>query len=231
VATAGDPHWIDYVAAFGTVAAAVIALGVASWAWLREGRRRPRLRLLYDHRGIDFAADVPQNDGRDHHFVRMRVENRSGRRSAEEVQVLTVALARDGKLVMERSFGGYAFKWSLTHAGRTSSMTTLTVPPGMARRVDLLQLPEPASATGDRAKHGEEGADLRLQVEPTPPDTRHHLGAGRYTIYVVLTARDTDAAYYAVDVEHDGRWWSGDEIRGRLRLSEPRALKGPPPGT
>jgi hypothetical protein len=43
-----DPHWVEYVGAFGGIAAAATAVGIATWTARRDRRQRPRLELLYD---------------------------------------------------------------------------------------------------------------------------------------------------------------------------------------
>jgi hypothetical protein len=41
---------------------------------------------------------------------------------------------------------------------------------------------------------------------------------------IVVTARNADAIYYSIDIEYDGLWWPGTEIRQHLQVSPPHAL-------
>jgi len=221
------PHWIDYVAAISTALAVFVALGVALWARLREDRLRPELRLIYEP-GLgsdDFAAGLQTGAG-EQHYVRMRVANRWGRRSADDVEVLVVSLREDRKAPGPLPMSGYAFIWSNTFDPEGRPVTRLTIPPGVARHFDLFAVREPLVSDGAGGavpvgKDGAADASAELQIQPRPSDSRHHLGRGKHILTVALTARDTDAAYYAIYVDFDGLWWAAASIREHLKVAPP----------
>lgn len=214
-----DPHWIDYVAAFGTLLASIVAVGIALWARSRDDRQRPELSLVYDGgKGDDFLAGVHENQ-REEHRVRMRVANKWGKRSAEDVEVILVRLQRPS---FKSMVDGYSFAWSNTHDRDGRPLTRLTVPPGLARSFDFLSLTEPRSAVGGRSKSGADFAALGLSLEPPEPSGTADLQAGEHTILVALTAKDTDTVYYSVKVSFDGKWWGADAIHSHLKVTQPR---------
>ena len=133
-----DPHWVEYVGAFGSFAAAGTAVGIAVWSALRDRRQRPRLELLYDHTdGEDFAAGL--NDGAQH-WVRLRVRNAPRRRSADEVEVVVVSVeGQDGE--PHGPITGFALVWSNT----LPPVTRLAIPPGVVRHVDLVSVRRPST--------------------------------------------------------------------------------------
>jgi hypothetical protein len=68
---------------------------------------------------------------------------------------------------------------------------------------------------------GADGAEASLQVAPTPFDDSHLISQpGHYQLEVIVTARDTHAADYLIDVEFDGKWWGIDSIRDRLKVTQ-----------
>jgi hypothetical protein len=224
--TTDSVHWIDYIAAFGTVAASMTALAIAFWARSREDRQRPVLRLEYDDgKGDDLIVGFVAID-HEQHWLRMRVINEWGRRSADDVEVLVVRLVRKGSSD-GRSINGYSLPWSNQSDAASGERTRITIPPGVARHFDLLSIVEPETPNGGgvwirgTAPPGEVNAPAELAIRPTPLDGRHRLGAGTYTIILAVTARDTDAVYYAIDISFDGLWWSGDAIRTALDVKGP----------
>lgn len=219
-----DVHWTAYPASFGGFVAAAAAVGIALWGARRERRSGPKLRLLYDgDSGQDFAVGVMDTQ----HWVRVRVENgragRSGRRSAHDVEVLVVAAARDdGSAVTQLE--GCAFLWSNVLDADGHSVARLTIPPGVARRFDLLVVRQPLVSDGGGGQRPTtddpaDGARAELRVVPVPGDWSASLAAGRYTLDVVVTARDSDAAYYEIGVEFDGKWSSARSIRDHIKVA------------
>jgi hypothetical protein len=68
---------------------------------------------------------------------------------------------------------------------------------------------------------GAEGAKAYLQVVPAPHDNSHRISEpGHYLLHVVVTARDTDAAYHVIRIEFDGKWWGVDSIRDHLKVTQ-----------
>jgi hypothetical protein len=221
-----DVHWTTYPAAFGGFVAAAVAAWIALRGTRLDRRRRPVLRLLYDHHnGDDFAVGVNEGTA---HWVRVRVENaeagRAGRYSADDVEVLIVAaVGKDGGPLTQ--LNGCAFIWSNVRDAEDRRLTRLTIPPGTARRFDLLAVQPPqvtdgAGGTVAVYDEGADGAEAHLQVVPFPFDRSSLISEpGHYELRVVLTARDTDAARYVIGVDFDGRWWGIDSIRDHLKVT------------
>jgi hypothetical protein len=226
IRSVADVHWTAYPAAFGGFVAAAVAAWIALRStWLGQ-KRRPDLHLLYDHYdGDDFAVGVNEGTA---HWVRLRVENaeagRAGRDSADDVEMLIVAALReDGGPLTQ--LNGCAFIWSNVRDPAGRKLTRLTIPPGTARRFDLLayQPPEKEDDEDRRVavyQDGADGAKAWLRVIPTPFDNSHGMSEpGHYLLHVVVTARDTDATYYRIGVEFDGKWWGVDSIRDHLKVT------------
>lgn len=222
-----DVHWTTYPAAFGGIAAAVAAVGIALSGNWRNRRARPQLRLVYDQSTRDFAAGVVH--GRQH-WIRLRVENkragRAGRRSADDVEVLVAGAAHDDGSDLTQ-LEGCRFKWSNVQDQEGSGLTRLTIPPGVARRFDLLSIYMPRVSDGaggqvDAGEDGTEGALAQLQLEPIPADASARLASGKLTLTLALTARDTDATNYQVDIDYDGKWWSAEALPEHLAVGVSR---------
>lgn len=220
IRSVADVHWTAYPAAFGGFVAAAVAAWIALRStWLGQ-KRRPDLQLLYDHHdGDDFAVGVNEGTA---HWVRLRVENaeagRAGRDSADDVEVLIVGASReDGGPLTQ--LNGCAFIWSNVRDPDGRELTRLTIPPGTARRFDLLAY-QPPQKEDEGRRDGADGAKAWLQVIPTPFDNSHGMSEpGHYLLHVVVAARDTDATYYRIGIEFDGKWWGVDSIRDHLKVT------------
>jgi hypothetical protein len=121
---------------------------------------------------------------------------------------------------------GFALVWSNKLPANGGRITRLAIPPGVARHVDLLLLHRPSVPDGGGGSvpvsdEGEHEAVASLEIYPRPRTGTQFFGAGGYTIVVAVTARDTDAAFYSIDVTFDGLWWGADKIREHLKVGEP----------
>lgn len=207
------PHWIEYVTAIGTVSATVAALFIALWGWSREQRHRPKLRLLYDaaDKG-DFVVGFNAS-GQEQHWCRLRIQNAVGRKSADDVEVVLMALATAGHDSL-RSLEGHLLTWS--NIGGTKT----TVAPGLERHVDLLSVAQPmiSDGGGGFAPGGREGdpAPAVLTLSPVPTDGSPILPAGKHWLLLAITARDTNAQFFVVEITHDGKWWGRERVRDHL---------------
>ena len=186
---------------WATVAVAIGTLGAVGYALFRDlivtPRRRPKLDLRLDDEGHD-KLTLPSGAS-----VRMRVVNRPGKDTADEVVVVVTTLQRLGD--GETSPVGVPLTWSGTSPPRTIA----TVHPGSQRHVDLL--------------HCDTGSDaLQLDLSPKPTAGHDELEAGSYEISVEVRARNADAIRYVIPVTWDGDW-SG-EIWEHLRVEAPRAI-------
>jgi uncharacterized protein (TIGR02588 family) len=219
----------EWVTAVGTVAAAVAAVAIALWGTHRERQGRPVLSLEFDHelRPPDFMAGMWSGDGQyESHWVRLRVENRAGKRSAEDVEVRVQRLERHDDVQDDgaRTIDYVPLGWSSTRATEGAPpVTQVTIPPGFSRHVDLLAIDGEVRAPG--VAHGK--PIVAIQVWPPPTDDRHLLKGGAYTIHLAVAARDTDAAYYRIDVKVPSERLGADEIRNELEVSAPVPEKPP----
>ncbi len=87
--------------------------------------------------------------------------------------------------------------------------------------MDVCALAEPIDPSTNlpkqpRAVSGQTDAPVELQVWPPPADGRHQLTAGVYELLLAVSARDTDASFYRLKVEHDGKWWDADDLKEHL---------------
>jgi hypothetical protein len=210
------PLLLEILRIAGPFVAAAVALYLAQAAERRQRRQRPDLRLLYEHtQSDDLALAFGRHEA---HWVRLRVANRWGKRTAEDVEVLVVDVRpRDGK----GSLNGWVLQWSNARGADGQPLTRQTIPPGVARHIDLVCVkPKLFDADGDSAPvEGESDASFELRVVPIPRDERRWLAGASNTVLLALMARDTDAAYYAVKIDHDGKWWSAEHVREHLTVS------------
>jgi hypothetical protein len=227
--TDNPPLVLEALRSIGPLAAVVTALYIASRAERREKRDKPDLSLAYDHhRGEDFAiglllkhAQVPKITAEEH-WVRVRVVNRAGKRTAEDVEVTLLDFRHidTGANQGTQPMGDLAFPWVNRFDGDKPAVK-VTIPPGAARRFELLRLREPLGLV--TAKTGVTDTHAVLSVVPTPGDERHFIAKGRYTILLAVTAKDTDARYFAFHIAFDGKWSTGPESRRRLVVEGPSA--------
>jgi hypothetical protein len=173
-----DPHWVEYVGAFGGIAAAATAVGIATWTARRDRRQRPRLELLYDDRHTDdFAAGLNDDS---QHWVRLRVFNAPGRRSAEDVEVVVVQFEEEeadrldpmlltGERTRRGVLTGFALTWSNTFDNSGLHATRIAIPPGVYRRVDLLSVHQPVGSDGGGGSVPmPEGSEARAMLRSIP---------------------------------------------------------------
>ena len=68
-------------------------------------------------------------------------------------------------------------------------------------------------------KEVEGGAPIRFDVHPTPAAGYHRAFGGSYKVTIALTARDTDAKFYATVVGYDLEWHeSMEQMRAALKV-------------
>ena len=139
-------------------------------------------------------------------FLRLRVRNARGCDAAEEVQALVteyqaVALGHEGR----------ALEWSGQRDRHDPRVTTLRVPPGLQRHVDLMQItPWPPQDRKQPPIDAASGTDppsfyARLCVYPKPWGSGHLVPpTGAHHIVVTVTAANSDGIAYKMTISHDG---------------------------
>lgn len=214
--------FIDWFQAVGTFGAVVAAVGIAVWGVHRERRQRPSLTLAFDTslQPPDFMAGMWSGDGVDwyeSHWVRLRVQNAAGRKSADDVEVLLREVQSLDEAADVRTLDVCPLRWSSTQGPADGALTRITIPPGLARHVDLLAID--GSGAGSAAEPTEPVA--ALQVWPRPTDNRHLLPAGRYVLHLAVVARDTDATFFDLEVSVPGEHLNAEDVRKHLQVSTP----------
>jgi hypothetical protein len=221
---AGDtPLVLDVLRAAGPFVAAVVALYIALWSERRERRRQPDLRLLFDPATDDVEAGVDDGHG-EKHWVRLRVANRWGKRTAEDVEVLII----DVRPRFVPSLSGFRLTWATLveddyrwPGGPWPAHQTIAS--GTALHVDLLYVAVRPEWESRDAAEGVAPAYIALQARPERRDERHVLPGGEWHLLLALTTRNADAVYYGVTIEFDGLWWSSEQITEHLNVSVSRA--------
>jgi hypothetical protein len=205
---------------WATVAVAIGTIGAVAYALFRDvvvtPRRRPKLDLLFDTAGNDQVIVGTAAD-RDAASVRLRVANRAGKDTADDVVVMLTEyrrVAESETAVVETTPLGLPLTWS----GSSPPLTVASVHPGSERHVDLLHIDSPAS-------NGNETLPLHLDVTPKPPGSRDVLEPGAYEISVEIRARNADAIRYAIPVSWDGEWTGKAAIWDHLRVEPPRKVR------
>jgi hypothetical protein len=205
-----------------TVGAVVFALW---FQWWRAKQRRPKLALEFDddadRANVEQVVDSPQQpELYRSHWIRPRVMNKRGKDSAEDVEVLLVGVRgpeTSSGPSSERVLEGLPLKWSELES------TKVTLPPGAARRFDLLHVDNMTVEASGEAVEG--GAPIRFDVHPIPQAEYHRAFGRKYTVIIALTARDTDAMFYSTVIAYDLEWHATmEEMRAALSV-EP--FKGP----
>jgi len=198
-------HTIDLLIAFGTIAAAVVAVVVALAAYLRGRLHRPSLTLSHDAESDRNIEAVGNNNPST--FVRLGVSNERGKHAAEDVQVFVVAVG--GARV---NFGPLGW----THIREPDPLvgwvpgTKQTLGPGIRRTVDL-----------GSAKAVE--SVFVLAVSPAPFSGVHQLQHGIFDLVVAVSPRNADAQHFALTLSFEN--WTP----GGLRITKPPKPTQPPP--
>jgi hypothetical protein len=202
---------------WATVAVAIGTIGAVAYALFRDlvvtPRRRPKLDLRFDTAGNDQVI-VGTAAGRDAAYVRLRVANRAGKDTADDVVVMVTEFRRDAEseaAVAETTTLGLPLTWS----GSSPPLTVASVHPGSERHVDLLHV--------DCVERN--ATEIHLDVTPKPPGGRDVLEAGAYEISVEIRARNADAIRYAIPVSWDGESTGTAAIWDHLRVQSPRNVR------
>lgn len=181
-----------------TLLASLTALYVAV---LQPRLRRPSLSLLSARADTAAVTILNRPETGTQAWLRIRVENRRSRRVAEDVQVLVVSAAvyEAGWRSLEL-LAGRSLKWS------EYATNLIAIPPGMARRIDLLEIA--VTHSGSDTPRGR--PTLRLPIYPQPQTDRNVLGTiDTLGLVVAICSKDAPAIFYRINLTIDLSW-SGD---------------------
>jgi hypothetical protein len=216
-----DPVVGSTVDTWATVAVAIGTVGTVVYALFRDlivtPRRRPKLDLRFDSSGNDQIV-VATGGGLDAAYVRLRVANRAGKDTADDVVVMVTELRRPAMTE------GQPIGLPLTWSGTSPPRTVASVHPGSERHIDLLHVDWPGRDESDIARKWTGDVPLHLDLTPRPAGGQDTLAPGAYEISVELRARHADATRYAIDVAWDGKWSGKAAMWEHLRVVPPRKV-------
>jgi hypothetical protein len=210
-----DTDWIAVSTAFAAVGT-VFGLLVALYRdWFLEWRGRPRLQIAFDPAGrrenLDLVTVGPP-DGLVH-WVRLRVSNATGCRSADNVEVFLLRCERREETRTQTPLNERPLSWSgIRESDGKTRITKTVIPPGVTRHVDLISI---------EREEGKPTASLR--AVPTPRDERHKFSQGDYDVELILSAQNVDAKRYRGSVSYDGAWSDGDDMWQHVNVQFARA--------
>jgi len=208
-----SPVLASAVDTWATVGVAIGTIGAVGYALFRDlvvtPRRRPSLELRFDRAGNDQII-VGTPSGSEAAHVRLRVGNRAGKDTADDVVVLVTELRHASQP------DARPIHLPLTWSSTSPPLTVSAIHPGSERHVDLLHVD---LSTGDEA------APLQLDVNPKPTGGQDLLDPGTYEISIEIRARNADALCYAVSIAWDGRSSEGAATWEHLRVEPPRTLR------
>jgi hypothetical protein len=178
-------------------------------------RVRPKLEICFDpaerRRNLDLVTVGPSDDLV--HWVRLRVSNAKGRRSAEKVEVFLLRCERRDAAGTQTPVNERPLSWSgVREPDDVTRITRTIIPPGVTRHIDLLSI---------QKEDGEAKASLR--VVPVPREDRHKFTRGEFHIELVLAAQDVNARRYKGSIAYDGGWAEGDEMWQHVRVQIAKA--------
>jgi hypothetical protein len=202
---------------------AIGTVGTVAYALFRDlivtPRRRPKLDLRFDRGGNDQIV-VMTGAGFDAAHVRLRVANKAGKDTADDVVVMVTELRSTA--TSESQPMGLPLTWS----GTIPPRTVASVHPGSERHIDLLHVDwPPARDESDIARKWAGVVPLHLDLTPRPAGGQDTLMPGKYEISVELRARNADAIRYAIEVAWDGGWSGKAAMWEHLRVTSPRKVR------
>ena len=222
-----DPLLGSAVDTWATVAVAIGTIGAVGYALFRDlivtPRRRPKLDLRFDATGNDQVV-VGTAGGFEAACVRLRVTNRGGRDTADDV----VVMVSESRLLAgseETTAEVTPIELPLTWSGSDPPLTVASVHPGSERHVDLLHVDWPGRDETDIAREWTDAVPLQLDLAPKPAGGQDVLRSGKYEIAVEVRARNADAIRYAIPVAWDGEWSGKAAIWDHLRVEPPREVR------
>ena len=211
-------HTLDVMIVLGTVGAVVVAVLAGLLrrflAWIGERRSRPSVTLKFDPEtdlapeGVQFTQQFGQTY--DAIYARLRAENASDGRAAEQVEVVVSEIEplepsenidpKDWSERIIRSFGSLG--WSSVES------PSLTLGPGASRLIDLGWIID---------VHGDCTFHMGLKVQPA--SGIQNLAPGRYRLVLTVSAENVNARRWGLDLEYDGVWTKSQPPEDHLKIT------------
>jgi hypothetical protein len=179
---------------------------------LHAKRAEPKLRLqLVDGLAPSLVAGNPTA------YARLDIHNdsKSGGAIGVSVRIERVIGGSPGDPEKLRFLERWQLAWANEDRGNPNvPPEPKGIPPGGQHPIDLAHL--------NSTVHGEVIVDIR----PQPNNHLNYLGAGAFTLVLVVGGDNARARRYEVDLVHDGERWDGEHASAgeRLRLEKLRAV-------
>ena len=210
----------QWFAAFGTIAAVIVALFKEPLlAW----RRRPRFDVMCT-KETPWTVKTPMiAEGHvpvhgtviwrgDCYYVRAQVLN-SGRIRAEKVQVFASKLAKlgaDNKFADISTFLPLNMRWSNSPPGGAAAILD-GLSPRMGAFCDIVSLCDPANPLQARPQGMAPNLTVgQLQLEVEPFNGSHLLPPGTYRLTLRIAAANVEPIERTFEFKHTGTWLSDD---------------------
>lgn len=206
---------------WATVAVAIGTIGTVVYALFRDvlmtPRRRPKLELRFDGCGSDqVIVETAEGDAAS---IRLRVVNRPGKDTADDVVVLVTEVRRleEDTTTAEAT----PIVLPLTWSGSSPPLSVASVHPGSQRHIDLVHVDLPPEDETEIERRWSV-MQLQLDVSPKPTGGQDTLAPGNLEIAAEVRARNADALCYVIPVHWDGEWSGRAELWDHLRVEPPR---------
>ena len=191
---ASTANTADWLIAFGTIAAVVVALGTQGWISWREHHRRPKLSLSFDRFAYAWES---QRDGTQIRYLRLAVSNDRDKHAAEDVEVLILRVdgGPRGGTVFDRWYANAALRWPNE---RPEDRPRVTVSPAATRYVDV--------GFWTLSKDNDGGLPsfrFEFALDMKPHSDRHILEPGEYEIELAVVPRNADSSRWIVHMSFE----------------------------
>src|ERR1700759_480807 len=214
---------LEWIAGLGTGSGALAGAFAASVAVyvgvLQAQRRRPVLTAYAPEHGRELIVLKRPSGDDEAAWLRLRIGNSPGKLAAEDVEVVIERVQekqpRSGfpPLAEPPVLTGLALAWSATQ----NRQIRAHIAPGTDRIIDL--------AAVRRSEAASRGGPLLIQTAYIHADAErsHAMKTGVVELDLVISARNTDAVRYRVELAYDGIWgddvWQALSFEGLERLT------------
>lgn len=217
-----DPHRFltpDWLTAFGTVGATLLALVLAGWNWISSLLFRPELRIDIS-KLPPYSEQTAWTNGARVTYYRLSVENKR-KTIARDVHVFLESVYQfgaDGEMFPAPRFRPMFLKWS--HVGEITMPALWT---GMPRFCDLLHITEPTrkESVGENVPGVSQfHSVMALDLEAQPNSLGHLLEPRKYLLKLKIAAENCPPQAESVSVMFDGLWYPDPEMFNHVEIEK-----------